>query len=100
MVPISKVESAFQPKYYDFPWPDDGWGTPVMYSSDGLHFEVRSFGSDRKQSNLRTSSARDSYVTFDPADDIVVTDLAVLAYPSGVSHGYWPGVLPPPSAKP
>lgn len=67
----------------------DRWGNDLQYVSDGLHYEIRSFGSDGVQGECRGEALPSGFVsTRDPACDIILRDGAWIAAPSGISLLY------------
>jgi hypothetical protein len=70
-------------------WLLDRWGNALRYSSDGLHYEIRSFGSDEVQGDCPGEPLASGFVsTRDAACDIILRDGEWIAAPAGISLDY------------
>ena len=66
---------------------DDGWNTPLRYSSDGRYFTIVSYGSDRRPGPSKHAESRRLY-----DHDIVIED-------SGFTQGPFPTSRPASAAN-
>src|SRR2546428_13940048 len=84
-VDASTISSQIRP-YFQY-WHDeilfDRWRSPLRYTSDGLHYEIRSLGSDRRQGDCPGKPTASGFIsTTDSTCDTIIRDGEWIAGPS------------------
>lgn len=83
-VPVETIAEQVEPVYIRLLPREDGWGSPILFWSDGSSYRIVSNGKDGEM-DQDWSRPFDAHETTDLRQDLVFSDGEFLAWPEGMS---------------